>query len=144
MGKEKPSKCKFCSGSSKLNVTYLGNDKEECFCACNKCRCQTAVYTTPEEAIAAWNRKPEDEPITAEGLERMGFARSNVTDELSTLSLKNDKNEINVSFYFDTPEIITIYQEKLTYTVIVFLPHVKTIQDIADLKRLFLGIDGED
>jgi len=34
---------------------------------------ETDGYNTRELALAAWNRKPEPEPITAEGLERLGF-----------------------------------------------------------------------
>lgn len=139
MSKKKPSRCKFCGGSSKLNVTYLGGEKEECFCACNKCRCQTAVFATPEEAIAAWNREPEGEQITAESLKQLGFV---LTFEYLTkhYNLRNKEKTIRVELNRFGDVQVCVGVNKLPY---VIMEHAETMRDIVDLKRLFLNVENE-
>lgn len=138
----KPDRCKFCGGIGELNATYLDHEEKECFCAfcfCTECKCSTPIFDTIEQAIAAWNRKPEEEPITPEGLAWLGFV---LVEELSPYYLLSKGNRgIVVSFHDQLPIPLVYVYEKGCIIESLDFSSVTSIQGIADLKRLLFGVD---
>lgn len=49
--KETLKKCPFCGGTAILHTAVLP------YIRCDNCSIQTITYNTPEEAVAAWNRR---------------------------------------------------------------------------------------
>lgn len=48
---EKPLPCPFCGAEAILYATGMP------YVRCDNCKAQTTAYQTPEEAVAAWNRR---------------------------------------------------------------------------------------
>lgn len=57
---DKLKPCPFCGSSNiKLVDSPLGIIGAY-YCVCNRCNINTAVYTSKEKAIKAWNRRAEN------------------------------------------------------------------------------------
>jgi len=134
-----PDNCKFCgSGDVKIaeyDILTNGDSYHYWFAQCLNCGAGIENQLSYESALAAWNRKPEPEPITPEGLERLGFV---LTFEYLTkhYNLKNKQKTIHIIFNGYENAEVCIGVGKLPYIIIEY---AKTMKDITNLMRVFLG-----
>ena len=123
----KPDNCKFCGSEGAFRFYCEGGEKWG-FVICLTCNAQTAHFLSEESALAAWNRKPEPEPITPEGLERLGFVKSVDTFGKTMFFTEGDNGR----------RVIVGFLKKHPMVFVNSIPHVSIMCDIQDLMRIFL------
>lgn len=89
---EKPDLCKFCG--SKDVLIYESEPYDWHIKCVGKCGMRISGYATRDQALAAWNRKPEPLPITRDSLKENGFSLGG-----GDMFFKSPKGKIVVSFW---------------------------------------------